>query len=75
MRPVGRFGLHLIGIAHISDEDIMRKYVYHTVLYSGAFDPFRKKGCAQIDKGICDLEAGAKRIGDAEDVQEAYWIW
>ena len=58
---IAKLRFHLIGIARIYDGDIMRKYVYHTVLYSGAFDSFSKQGWSQIDKGVEDLESGIER--------------
>ena len=57
-----RFGAHLISLMRIDDGDLMRKYVYNTLLYSGAFDSLCKQGRTQIDKGIDDIEAGIKRI-------------
>ena len=60
--PIDKSRFHLIGLAHVSDGDLMRQYVYHTVLYSDAFESSSKQGWTQIDKGIGDLEAGIKRI-------------
>ena len=62
MRPVTTFCFHLIIAARKSDGDLMRKYVCEAVLYSGAFDPFGKKGWARIEEGIGDLDATANRI-------------
>ena len=33
----------------------MRRYVFHTVLYSGEFYPFSKQRGGQIDNGTVDL--------------------
>ena len=40
MRPVTTICIRIISLVYISDGDRMRKYVYHTVLYSGEFHPF-----------------------------------